>query len=617
MPLREEIILDTSKAAADAKAFASRVAAETDTVAQRMRKGFQTTVDTISFRRASDNAQQEINRIAGLRVAAAQRVAKEEQRLGMMAEVAAQRAARSAGNGVQRTFGSMGFSQQINQARGGRGGMANSGMAMLQVGQFMDDAQYGLRGVVNNMPSLVTSLGGSLKMAGGIGIAAVAANQIWGIFEKKVKASLAEIETMKGAGDRAQEVASGLQALATASDLAAQRVREVAAAQQKWADEIARGQQYLERDVAGIGRGAARESRRLGLLDEAARIRIGSMEGSSKIQAEGALQKEIAVRDTQRGLSDARRERDLTQEKRAALQKEAQALAQALTAAVEDAKTKRTHAGGLRGESTYSGYAAIAVQAEQKVGLMRARLEELTKGIEEYGERMTEVNERFADAVNEMTLLPQKLANIDAEMKQQTERMASEARQKQGLEKFNEMFPSGGGEAMARALGSDVAKSASADRLRREIAIGDLKRSGSKTGLRRAAEMEREDAISRRAEVLMAGGLGEGEARAAAEREHPSGRKSRRVRGMGGLSDAAFSRLDAFDTNSRMHDGAFPRLDAMKASGGKSSSRLRDVKAPSDDPATAAMKELSAELKAVASTLKPLAKKYNASGLNP
>jgi hypothetical protein len=57
----------------------------------------------------------------------------------------------------------------------------STGMAaqkMLVLGQFVDDAQYGLRGVVNNMPQVVQAFGGGLGLAGGIGIAAVAVSQL-------------------------------------------------------------------------------------------------------------------------------------------------------------------------------------------------------------------------------------------------------------------------------------------------------------------------------------------------------------------------------------------------------------------------------------------------------
>jgi hypothetical protein len=63
----------------------------------------------------------------------------------------------------------------------------SSGMAaskMLILGQAVDDAQYGLRGVVNNMPQVVQAFGGSLGLAGGIGIAAVAISQLSDLYQK-------------------------------------------------------------------------------------------------------------------------------------------------------------------------------------------------------------------------------------------------------------------------------------------------------------------------------------------------------------------------------------------------------------------------------------------------
>lgn len=58
----------------------------------------------------------------------------------------------------------------------------STGMAankMLILGQFIDDAQYGLRGVVNNMPQVAQAFGGGLGLAGGVGIAAVAVSQLY------------------------------------------------------------------------------------------------------------------------------------------------------------------------------------------------------------------------------------------------------------------------------------------------------------------------------------------------------------------------------------------------------------------------------------------------------
>lgn len=57
----------------------------------------------------------------------------------------------------------------------------SSGMAaskMLILGQAVDDAQYGLRGIVNNMPQLVMAFGGTMGLAGAVSIAAVAISQM-------------------------------------------------------------------------------------------------------------------------------------------------------------------------------------------------------------------------------------------------------------------------------------------------------------------------------------------------------------------------------------------------------------------------------------------------------
>lgn len=63
----------------------------------------------------------------------------------------------------------------------------SAGMRMLILGQAVDDVQYGLRGVVNNMPQVVQAFGGSLGLAGGIGIAAVAISQLSDKYEQYQK----------------------------------------------------------------------------------------------------------------------------------------------------------------------------------------------------------------------------------------------------------------------------------------------------------------------------------------------------------------------------------------------------------------------------------------------
>ncbi len=71
-------------------------------------------------------------------------------------------------------------------ANAGAMGLNNLGMRMLMVGQFADDMQYGLRGIVNNVPQLVMAFGGSAGIAGALSVVAVAANQAFGFIEESL-----------------------------------------------------------------------------------------------------------------------------------------------------------------------------------------------------------------------------------------------------------------------------------------------------------------------------------------------------------------------------------------------------------------------------------------------
>lgn len=60
----------------------------------------------------------------------------------------------------------------------GQGGMRNYGQGMMQLAQFADDAQYGLRGVMNNIPGLVMGLGAGAGLAGAISLVVLAAAKL-------------------------------------------------------------------------------------------------------------------------------------------------------------------------------------------------------------------------------------------------------------------------------------------------------------------------------------------------------------------------------------------------------------------------------------------------------
>lgn len=79
----------------------------------------------------------------------------------------------------------------------GKGGA--NGQGVLQLAYFIDDLQYGMRGIINNMPQLVQALGLGAGMAGVVGIAAVAVSQLldkfpgWIEGNEKIKLSLDQL----------------------------------------------------------------------------------------------------------------------------------------------------------------------------------------------------------------------------------------------------------------------------------------------------------------------------------------------------------------------------------------------------------------------------------------
>ena len=74
-----------------------------------------------------------------------------------------------------------------------------AGQGILQLAFAIDDLQYGIRGIVNNIPQVVQALGLGAGFAGAAGIAAVALNQLvakypeWFEWSEKVKTKLGEL----------------------------------------------------------------------------------------------------------------------------------------------------------------------------------------------------------------------------------------------------------------------------------------------------------------------------------------------------------------------------------------------------------------------------------------
>lgn len=88
------------------------------------------------------------------------------------------------GGGGQRNRGGGG-----KGSSGGKQSAGNSGLAqaLMQIGYAADDIQYGFRGIVNNVPMLVQSLGLGMGVAGAIQLVAVVANRYADEIEKLIK----------------------------------------------------------------------------------------------------------------------------------------------------------------------------------------------------------------------------------------------------------------------------------------------------------------------------------------------------------------------------------------------------------------------------------------------
>jgi hypothetical protein len=81
----------------------------------------------------------------------------------------------------------------------------NSGMAMLEFSRAVEDAQYGIRGVLNNIPGLVQMLGGGAGLAGAISFAAVALTQLIERLAKFDGSTREAVQTLEVARDQIEE----------------------------------------------------------------------------------------------------------------------------------------------------------------------------------------------------------------------------------------------------------------------------------------------------------------------------------------------------------------------------------------------------------------------------
>ena len=161
----------------------------------------------------------------------------------------------------------------------------NTSMALLELSRGFEDAQYGIRGVLNNIPSLVLSLGGTAGLAGGISIAAVALSQIIPLFtqaeEKAVDFTDKINEAAAGAArieaDRFEAVGNAIDAAAEASkamnqqwELSAKAEQDFSASALTNAEKLAQAQSLIAQAL-GLQVDRFRELEALAAREEARR----------------------------------------------------------------------------------------------------------------------------------------------------------------------------------------------------------------------------------------------------------------------------------------------------------------------------------------------------------
>lgn len=103
----------------------------------------------------------------------------------------------------------------------------NMGQGALQAAYFFDDLQYGIRGIMNNIPGLVMGFGGGAGLAGAISIATLAGAKLYewmGKTEAKSKELAKALEQQNEAIKESQEIVASFNneaALKTSNDLTA------------------------------------------------------------------------------------------------------------------------------------------------------------------------------------------------------------------------------------------------------------------------------------------------------------------------------------------------------------------------------------------------------------
>jgi len=191
---------------------------------------------------------------------------------------------------------------------GTMGGGTDPARALLMASQGIEDAQYGIAGILNNIPGLIMALGGGAGLAGALSIAAVGANQLWKIIGSGDEA--VEKSGLKKLIEQANEMKASYEELGTY--LKDQFTADLATSRAEWEKEMAAFQESVS-----AGRKKLAEDNAKADLNREGEAAQGALTRESQIAAGMSPEEAIRHEEEQQRLLAQNAEREKLQREQA------------------------------------------------------------------------------------------------------------------------------------------------------------------------------------------------------------------------------------------------------------------------------------------------------------
>lgn len=609
--IRSKIELDRSPALASLSAYASKAKSEADKIAAQSK----VVIGSLSayaakYSEATDRAIAKTKELAAAEAAAAQ--ARRDQMKAAISERRKMNEAPTADVTLTRAIPG-----RVNAAGLTSAQAWNKSQRFMVAGNAAQDfADAGFRGVANNLGQI---LGPQL---GGVGMAAYAAVELGPVIGEAVGNFL---------GDRLYPP------LIEADSSFTEKFDRAAAAAKKVAEAHESAAGIISRSVSGFGKAASESAsfNQFGADTRSLKREIANarVQNDPLATDEEKVRSEFAARKAQLEDNAATAEKSAREEKASAaeevarrvkrekeLKEEIDSLNEQLgPARLATAQARRAYEqdSGPGSQAYLEAKAKEEGDLEYKKKIAEGALIDAVEARRKFYEVEQDAAQKLVEAQRAHALAIQQQQLLEVQQAAELDKV----RRKKAQAELDEL--TGGLKKKAGDL-TAAAPAFLKSVMDREAALHDVEKTalGSKTdrkSQRDFAEMNRQDAISRRASDLEARGLTPEEARAAAENENPSKRRGRlsaaeSAARRAGRRSKADRGGDVFDRS--LGGGNFSKLDALQALQDDPARRrpVKEQKAGSHDP-DQAVKELTAVMKPLASAISQLASKYKASPL--